>query len=70
MKNLILCLLLFNCGCNMLRYNYEPALKEISQIGKVIKITNDYIEYTQYETNIYRAHYTASGKIFKIEHIK
>jgi hypothetical protein len=73
-------IILLNTGCKMLRYNYEPALNEIQKTGNVVVITNDYIEYEHYVTNtlsinyivtnIYRAHYTTSGKIFKTTQIK
>jgi hypothetical protein len=67
-------ILVFQTGCTVLRYSFEPALNQIPKDATVTKITNDYIEYSKYSTNVtqatiittttYRAYYTSDGKIF------
>lgn len=61
-------------GCTVLRYSYEPALNQIPKDATITKITNDYIEYDKYSTNLtqqtvvtsttYRAYYTTDGRIY------
>ena len=61
-------------GCTVLRYSFEPALNQIPKDATITKITNDYIEYDKYSTNLtqktvvttttYRAYYTTDGRIF------
>jgi hypothetical protein len=82
MKKLLLLTLLIviQCGCSILRYNFELALNQIPKTAIVTKITNDYIEYNEYitntanvnflKTNIYRAYYYVDGKIYETKQIK
>jgi len=68
-------ILTFQTGCTVLRYSFEPALNEIPKDATVTRITNDYIEYNKYSTNVtpvtivttntYRAYYTSDGRIFE-----
>jgi hypothetical protein len=79
MKKLILTLIILatQTGCVCLRYTYEPAVNEVAKKGVIKRITNDYIEYETYTTNVvttsvvksttYKAYYTSEGKIYKIK---
>jgi hypothetical protein len=69
MKYLYITSLLFCLtGCSTwLRYNYESALTELPKDAKVIKITNDYIEYNV-TNSVYKAYYDVNGKIYEIKH--
>lgn len=71
----ITAILTLHTGCTVLRYSFEPALNEIPKDATVTRITNDYIEYNKYSTNVtpvtivttntYRAYYTSDGRIFE-----
>lgn len=62
---IVLCLLLAGCS-TWLRYDYESALTNIPKDATVVKITNDYIEYS-IVTNRYKAYYDVNGKVYRIE---
>lgn len=74
-KLLILTLLCAGCDTGLfLRYQYTRALNALPQCSRVREINNDYIAYSLVETstngvhtNLYKAHYTSDGKIFKTE---
>jgi hypothetical protein len=70
--------LLVGCKGIYLRYTYECALQSLPECSRVQAINNDYITYSVVEpkttnksdyinlvTNLYQAHYTSNGKIYK-----
>lgn len=84
MKKLALTLLLASTfgqsGCTVLRYQFEPALNSVPKDATIVRLTNDYIEYCKYSTNIYqstnvvpityRAYYSTDGRIYETKVVK
>jgi len=71
-KNIILIIGVLNiCGCSTwLRYNWEEAQKLLPKNSVVIKITNDYIEYSN-TNGVYQAYYVSDGsQIYQYKKIK
>lgn len=65
-KVFLLLICLYCSGCLVfLRYHFEDALNNLPPNYKLIRLTNDYIDYSLNKTN-YRAYYTGDeGKIYK-----
>lgn len=54
------------CGCNVLRYNYEVAVRSLPVDSIFTHTNNTYIGYTLNGIP-YKAYYNTSGTIYKIE---
>lgn len=72
MKRLITTFFVSIVSSGCLRYNYEHALKNVPEYGRVQSINNKYIVYSMTElhhdiitTNYYRMYYTSNGQVFK-----